>query len=632
MYETKLTLEQILQPNVNLCEILNDNDLGKIGTRVVKDFEADDDSMSDWKDRNEKAFKLLEHTFTGNSQPWDNAANAKIPLVMNAAIKFQSEAGAEILKGDEIVKYEIFGEKTKEKEERGARVKAHMNFQLFHEMENWDGDHDQLLMVLPLIGCLHKQVTFDPVDGVNKSELCLDNITIAQDTTSVKKARVTKEFERDKNEIYENEAAKNWKKIDYPNIDDEEDSDQEFFEQFRRLDLDGDGYEEPYIVTVHKESKTPVRIIPNFRAESVQKSGQKVSRIPPLSHFVKYGFIPAPDGTYWDYGWGLLLGPLNDNCNALINMLLDAGTLSNTPSGWISSSVRLISGDNKFKPGEFKRVKVSGGVMRDAVFPLPVREPSQVLFILLELLIDAAKEFTSVTDVMSGEQPQANMAAATVMALIERGRMTFNSIYKRIYRSMKLEFKMLFDLNAIYVDPDFYREFFDLDLDPRADYEKTGYDIIPTANPEFSSRIQRIAQAESLLPIADAPEVNKSIILRQYVLGVTEDDKLVDQIVPEQPNLTPAMVAQEIENAKQQMKADLEVQKLQLEVEEAAVSLRKAELDATLAGVTLPEKTALAEAKTVEQMFKTQKARIEAEVAGMSDADLERELGFTRAA
>jgi chaperonin GroES len=41
----------------------------------------------------------------------------------------------------------------------------------------------------------------------------------------------------------------------------DEDSPHLFIEQHRRLDLDGDGYAEPYIVTVHLRSSKTVRIV-----------------------------------------------------------------------------------------------------------------------------------------------------------------------------------------------------------------------------------------------------------------------------------------------------------------------------------------------------------------------------------
>lgn len=598
----------------NICDLLDDDELGVIGRRVIDDFEKDKESMSEWLRRNEEAFRIIDHDFNNKAEPWDGAANAKLPLIMGSAVKFQSEAGAEIIKGHEAVKTEIFGEPNQEKRARSDRVKAHMNYQLFHEMDNWDGDMDHLLLCLPIVGCIHKKVYFDPAEGKNVSEMCLDNVFIHQDSTSPRKARVSQEFTRDKNRIHENEAAGIWREIEYTSTGDtdhsEEDGVQEFIEQHRRLDLDGDGYEEPYIVTVHKDCEKPVRIVANFRAEDVEIMKGKVAKVSANCQFVKYEFIPSPDGSYWSYGWGLLLGPLNDNINTIVNQLLDAGTLSNLQGGWISASVRSTKGDTRFKPGEFKTVKVTGGTLRDSVLPLPTKEPSNTLFLLMQLLIEQVRDFTSVTDIVAGDVPHANMAEGSILALIEQGKKTFNAIYKRIYRSLKGEFKKLFALNLIYSDPAFYAEFFDRDdVNPTADYEFTGYDILPTANPEFASRTQRIVQAEALMPLLGHPEANRNEILRRYVTGVVDNEEDAAIIIPDENQPTPEQMMAQVEQFKQEVLAQHDVRQKELESQIKEMELQMAALKLSQVQTEAPEKTDQAILRTEEAALRVDLAQ-----------------------
>jgi hypothetical protein len=44
-------------------------------------------------------------------------------------------------------------------------------------------------------------------------------------------------------------------------MDEEGEEPEAFIEQCRYIDLDGDGYKEPYLVTVHVDSKTVVRTV-----------------------------------------------------------------------------------------------------------------------------------------------------------------------------------------------------------------------------------------------------------------------------------------------------------------------------------------------------------------------------------
>lgn len=626
--DTKLKREDILASD-NLCDQIKDDDLIRIGSLCVNDFNADEDSMSDWRERNEKAYEILEHTFKSKSQPWPKAANAKLPLVLNAAIRFNSEAGGELLRGDELVKTEIFGEHIPEKLQRASRVASWMNYQLYHQMDNWDGDMDQLLVVVPILGCVHKKVYFDPISQANISELCLDNVTINQETTSVKKARVSQEFTKDKNDIHEREAFGIWREIDYTADDGEdqtEDGAQEFIEQHRRIDLDGDGYQEPYIVTVHKRTERPVRIVANYRREDILTRDSKVVRIEPNCHFVKYEFVPAYDGSYWALGWGILLGPLNDHINTIINQLLDAGTLANMQGGWISSTVRTKHGDNMFQPGEFKTVKVSGGTLRDSIVPLPIKEPSQTMFALLGLLLEQGQDITSVNDIMQGDQPQANMSAASVMALIEQGKKTFNAIYKRLYRSLKAEFSKLYDLNYQYADAQIYQAFHDNgNVFPQEDFGSAGYDVVPTANPEFSSRVQRMAQAEALMNTLGHPNINDSMVLLDYYSAVLDDEKKAAQYVSVQPNLSPEQVMQEMERAKQQMLDELDVQKGSAERDIKELDREITFLKLQIAQAEAGDKVGTAAAKAEQADYNAFEAALKADLLKLEKEKKEKE-------
>lgn len=195
-----------------------------------------------------------------------------------------------------------------------------------------------------------------------------------------------------------------------------------FLEQLRREDLDGDGYPEPYIVTVHKETKEVVRITPNFTPESVTfnedidmseyvemeddakklaKKELKVLRVDNSKSrvkYVKYEMIPSWEGGYWGFGYGILLGPLNENCNHIINHLLNAGHLANNGGGFINSGIKIKSGELKFRMNEWKRVQSAGMDLSRNIVPNLVKEPSQTLFSLLGLLMDVLKELSSVTE------------------------------------------------------------------------------------------------------------------------------------------------------------------------------------------------------------------------------------------
>ena len=118
------------------------------------------------------------------------------------------------------------------------------------------------------------------------------------------------------------------------------------------MDLDGDGYTEPYIVTVEENTRSVLRIVPRFGRDTIEMDeDEQVVAIEPDIYYTKYSFIPNPDGGFYDIGFGRLLGPINESANTIINQLVDAGSLSNLQAGFIGKGLKIKMGESKFQPG-----------------------------------------------------------------------------------------------------------------------------------------------------------------------------------------------------------------------------------------------------------------------------------------
>jgi hypothetical protein len=353
-------------------------------------------------------------------------------------------------------------------------------------------------------------------------------------------------------------------------------------EQHCYLDLDGDGYPEPYVVIVDRATKKVLRIAPRFAkvtteqslqivdltrqktlltlqlqalamqmqeiaAQVPQPDGQqteadmaglravesqinqlrmqadiftaqigqldqaiaewqqsdqtepRVLSITALEHFTKYGFIPSPDGGFYDLGLGALLGPINDSVNTLINQLIDSGTLQNGSQGFIGKGARIQGGEVRFKPFEWKRVNVAGQTLRDSLVPLPINQPSAVLFQLLSLLITYGEKISSVSETMTGNNPGQNTPAYNMQAMLEQGLQVFNGIFKRLYRSFRKELRKLYVLNRLYMHPVEYYETVDGNWEAlQNDYAGDEKDVVPAADPNAFSSQQNMVKAQFL--------------------------------------------------------------------------------------------------------------------------------------
>ena len=152
---------------------------------------------------------------------------------------------------------------------------------------------------------------------------------------------------------------------------------------------------------------------------------------------------------------GCLLGPLNESVNTAINQLIDAGTLATTGGGFLGRRARLRSGNIALKPFEWVRVDATGDDLRKSIVPASFKEPSPVLFQLLQLLISYGERVAGVTDAQVGVNPGQNTPAETTRTVVAEGQKVFLGILKRLYRSMKKEFQKRYILNRRFLDSEF---------------------------------------------------------------------------------------------------------------------------------------------------------------------------------
>jgi hypothetical protein len=615
----KLNLREI-ERSKNVDELLNEAQSDEIGRDVVAAFEEDKASRKEWEKRTENAIKLALQMVETKSFPWPDASNVKFPLVTIAALQFSARAYPSLVKVPDLVSYRVMGEdKDGQKTSRAARIGRHMSYQLLDQDEAWEEDTDRKFIVVPIIGCAFKKTYWDHVKQQNCSRLVLpQNLVVHYYTRSIEDTeRKTEMFELYDREIKERQlnGLYSKKELGQAQLTEQKLSDQRqgltppptskstprsMLEQHRYLDLDGDGYPEPYVVTVEKNSKKVVRIAPRFAKVTTEQSlqVQELSRqrtlltiqlqalamqmqeiaasVPPpdgaqteadmaglravesqigqiksqadiftaqiaqldqtivqwqqsdeaeprvlsitaLEHYTKYGFIPSPDGGFYDLGLGALLGPINDSTNTLINQLIDCGTLQVGSQGFIGKGARIQGGEVRFKPFEWKRVNVAGQTLRDSLVPLPINQPSNVLFQLLSLLITYGEKISSVSETMTGNNPGQNTPAYNMQAMLEQGLQVFNGIFKRLYRSFRKELRKLYVLNRLYMNPIEYFETLDGRWEAlQNDYSGDEKDVVPAADPNAFSSQQNMVKAQFLATrAATVPGYNLAAVERR---------------------------------------------------------------------------------------------------------------------
>ena len=623
-----MKLETILNEE-NVADKLSEEKLKEIGSKVVAGYEADLKSRAPWERDLEKWTKLALQVVEDKTFPWRNAANVKYPLVSTACMQFNARAYPTLVPSDgQVVKCRVVGaDNTGEKAQRAWRISRHMSWQCLEEMEDWDENMDKLLLILPITGTVFKKIYFDSSKQRNESKLIMPTDLVVNywtkdlDTSE----RVTEIFFMSKRLIEERKREGLYRKVDLgdpsgtddrkKNIRDnastdiDETTNYQLLEQHRYLDLDGDGYDEPYVVIVDKASEQVLRIAPRFDNESVflDEKG-KVIKIVPETFYEKFSFVPNPDGGFYDIGFGRLLGSINASVDSSINQLLDAGTLNNLQSGFISKGLRLKMGESGFSPGEWKAVNATSDDLKKGIFPLPTKEPSAVLMSLLQFLVQSGKELASVAEIFVGKMPGQNTPATTTMASIEQGMKVFTAVYKRVYRSLKREFRRLYRLNRKYLNQETYLDVIDEQI-PQSDYLGNENDIIPSADPNATVAQEKQAKAQFLMQLLGLGTLNP-IQVTAFILDAYDI-----------PNKEQFMIQQPQGNPEAEMKQKEAEMKMQLAQTQAQHKMQVEEMKAKISIAEAEQKMALERQKAeLDIKYKQIEAQLEARIAQATHA------------
>jgi chaperonin GroES len=457
----------------DISEHLDASKLASIGADVVRDWHMDKDGNKEWRERAEKALaSAAQEAPPEKTTPFPRgSSNVQYPLLTISALAFQSRAAPAIMKGDEAVKVKTFGRDANgKKAARAKRMAEYMNWKLFYDIDGWEQDTDAMLLKLPAVGQHYRKVYWD----FETKKPCIESIsalhlTIPCDARTLKSSpRITHDFTRYPYELRRMMAAGAYREVDLIPTGEDDQAARVILEQHRMMDLDGDDIEEPYVVTVDEQTAEVLRIEEAFGDEDItEDDAGNILRIDRWCPFVDYQFIPDPRGRAYAIGFGYLLTPMMNVINTIINMELDAGHAQVAGGGFVAAELRLQgAGKNggviRFQPGEYKTVNATGQDLKNSIVERTFPEPSAVLFQLLGLLMEAAKDIASVNEAITGDAART-APVGTTLALIEQGQQVFNGIYKRIYRALREEFRLLADCLARYGDPQEYARFVDVE-------------------------------------------------------------------------------------------------------------------------------------------------------------------------
>jgi hypothetical protein len=544
----------------NLAEFVDEDELEKMSSDLIADYETDKETRKDWEQGYTQGLDLLGFKYEERSQPFQGASGVTHPMLAESVTQFQAQAYKELLPAGGPVKCDIVGALNPQVEEQSKRVRDYMNYQITSVMEEYDPDMDQMLFFLALAGSSFKKVYYDANLGRAVAKFIpVEDLVVPYHSTDLETApRITHVLKQNKNEVRKSQVNGFYRDVDlesmlpnesaiqekYNSIEGVSPSDIQYDNECTLLeihcDLDIPGFEDiglngeptgiklPYIITIDEGSGKVLSIYRNYKQEDPQKKK--------IQYFVHYRFLPG----LGFYGFGLIhmLGGLSRSATSSLRQLIDAGTLSNLPAGFKARGLRIRDDDNPLQPGEFRDVDAPGGDLRANFVPLPYKEPSQTLFMLLSFCVDAGKRFAAVADAKISDSNNAN-PVGTTMAMIEQGTKVMSAIHKRMHYAQKVEFKLLARVFQLYLPPEYpynvsggERMIKVQDFDDRID-------IIPVSDPNIFSMSQRIQLAQAQLQLAQSnPQIHNpyEAYRRMYqALGVQNVDAILPPPARPQP-------------------------------------------------------------------------------------------------
>lgn len=551
----------------NLAEKVDDGELARISSEILRMVEADDQSRQQWLETRAKGIDLLGFRIEearsesgASTAPLEGMSTVRHPLLAEAVIRFQSNASAELLPAAGPVKVRDDtppkpsetppdpsaalglppglpmagapgGQSVPDKSDLAQALETDFNHYLLSVDRGYVADTRRMLFWVGYGGCAFKKVYYDPVKrmpvsrSIDAIDLIVDNAANDLDDAgrithrilmrpSVLRRMQLAGIYRDKKigthrPTFEPNAVeqKEGQTVGYMATPQRpEDHPYTIYEVYLELNLKG--YE-------HKENGKETGLALPYRVTIEKESGDVLEirrnwaeddeNYMPKKVFVKYPFIPAMG--FYDTGLLHLLGNTARALTGAWREVLDAGMFASFP-GFIyaKTGARQMSNQFRIPPGGGFGLEIPAqrGI-HDVIMPLPYKEPSQALIAMSEMVETTAQRVggTSETQVAEGKQ---DAPVGTTLALIEQATKMMGAVHKGLHAAQAEEFQLLKD--CFKKDPE---AFWRYNRRPAASWERTvflqaleDYDLVPAADPNTPSHMHRLMKCVAIKQLQQA--------------------------------------------------------------------------------------------------------------------------------
>jgi len=637
----------------NLVHLIDQTELSEISHDLLKGIQDDLESRKEWIDDRAQGIKLLGLKVeipglagAADGAPVEGMSRVRHPLLLEAVLRFQANARAELLPTDGPVKIrEDNNNANLQSDQLANDLENDLNHYLTATAKEYYPDTDRMLLMLGFGGTAFKKVYFCPLRGRPVSEsVDADDLIVNNAATDLSNAKrithriymrpstvkrmqilgVYRDIDLSTPKMSQLDAAQREKKAQQGISADQmnpDDRDREIYECYCELNIKGfehrhkgkdTGLEIPYRVTIDVSSREILSIVRNYDEDTKDLPE-------PRQNFVKYTFVPGMG--FYDLGLLHILGNTTNALTAAWREMLDAGMYANFP-GFLYADTGARQNTNIFRvpPGGGALVKTGGMPISQAVMPLPYKDVGGGLMSLVDNIGQTGMRIGGTAEQAVGEGKQ-DAPVGTTIALIDQATKVLNSVHKRMHASQAEEFELL--VQCFRENPD---SFWQKNRKPARKWDEQTFlraldqvDLVPQADPNTASQTQRLMKVVALKQIqAQNPSLYDPIAIDTAALQAVGWSNPEQFMIPASARgAPPPQMMQEIAKLQiQKQEADTKAQAVQgkLMLDQAKSNLDKARvMQEQLKGLGGPTdiermelaiKNKLADAKVMDTKFK----------------------------
>lgn len=596
--------------DANLADVLPEMEVMRIGEELIEAIEADNTSRAEWLDMRAKGIEMLGIKIqspvatSSEGAPLEGMSTIRHPGLLEAVIRFQSNARSELLPTDGPVKVRIDDPNASiEMNPLADALEQAMNIYLTVTDSGYYEDMDRLLFRLGVGGSEFKKVYHHPLKRRPVSESVeAEDMIIAHTARDLDNApRVTHRIPRMKPSTMKRMMlAGAYRDIVLPppnQLDTKTPVDQKIeeakltvsetkrpedqtytvYECYTELDLPGyehkvdgkiTGLPLPYKISIEKHTRTVLEIRRNWHDGDESYAAKRT--------FVHYILVPG----FGFYGLGFLhiLGQILMAITAAWREMLDAGMFANFP-GYLYAKSAGRQDTNTFRvpPGGGLAIETEGRNIADTVMPLPYKEPGPASVQFIQHIEEVCARLAGTAEIQVGEGRQ-DAPVGTTIALIEQAMKPLIAIHKRLHAAQARELQMLRDLfredpTALFKGVRGLRHTWNEEEILKA---LNDYDLTPQADPNTASHMQRLMKAVALKQLQkESPDLYDPKAVDTLVLRMTNVAKPEEVFAQNpQPAPDPKLIEAEAKKAVadatvEEKKANVQLTGAKLQVEQA---------------------------------------------------------------